>query len=344
MNLLDTSDVRSVDLIGITSSLGLTQLVTEPTRVSSTSATLIDHLYTSSRSLVHSVRVGTPLGSSDHCSLHTILTLAAPRHKQLRRNMWLYKWANFTGMNEFLEDTLKGLCDATLAVWEKFRSSVCAAMKQFIPHKAVNCRRDLPWLTTKVKRLMRSRDGACQSAKRVNSAEAWSSFRSLRNKAVAALRKAKSEFYSNLSKQLKTLKDFWSSYRSITREYHRVPHEMSNGSHTATSTLGKATLLNDQFASHFTPAASVHPSLPPPHRSRPTLSSLCCTSGDVLGVLRSMRPKVASGPDGISSPVLRACPAPPWQGCSTSPCPQAGFLMSGSYRTLHQYTSPVIMV
>ncbi len=63
--------------------MGLTQLVTEPTRVTSTSSTLIDHVFASIPSLISSLIVGPPLGTSDHCSLNLLLSLAAPRQTNL---------------------------------------------------------------------------------------------------------------------------------------------------------------------------------------------------------------------------------------------------------------------
>lgn len=156
---------------------------------------------------------------------------------------------------------------------------------------------------------MKKREKAHARAKATGTDEAWGFFRELRNKVVSTLRQAKSDFYCALSNKITKLKDFWSSYRSLTKEYRRVPHQLSRGSCSATTSLAKASLLNEQFFSHFTPVSA---SLPSPLASRKpcqVLSTITCTSGDVLGVLQSMKPKVASGPDGISSPVLRGCSA-----------------------------------
>ena len=51
-----------------TASLGLRQLVTQPTRVTDTSSTLIDHLYSSNKENLSNVHVAE-LGISDHYAI-----------------------------------------------------------------------------------------------------------------------------------------------------------------------------------------------------------------------------------------------------------------------------------
>ena len=69
-----------------------------------------------------------------------------------------------------------------------------------------------PWITREVRRSCRLRDRARGLAKLRNTAECWEKFRSLRNRAVAAIRGAKKAFFNSLSSSVRSLKDFWKAF------------------------------------------------------------------------------------------------------------------------------------
>ena len=108
-----------------------------------------------------------------------------------------------------------------------------------------------------------------------------------------------------MSTLIRSSKDFWSVYHSLTPNRERLPHSLSNGSVSAVSPKSKANLLNSYFSSCFnTPPLSV-PSLGSSRSFHPTLSSIECTEEEVVNVLRSLKLKTSSGPDGISSSMLK---------------------------------------
>lgn len=179
-------------------------------------------------------------------------------------------------------------------------------MESFIPRRVVSSRRSLPWLTASVRKHFYKRNEAHRVAKRLDSPASWQKFRSLRNAVVSALRRAKRSFFVSLSRKITNLKEFWKAYRIITKEDKQVPSSLSKGSVTATFASDKADLLNSHFASCFTPLSStILPSAFPD--SGECLSSVPCSSMDVLRELSTMRRNIASGPDGISSVMLRLC-------------------------------------
>lgn len=141
-------------------------------------------------------------------------------------------------------------------------------------------------------------------AKKVGTPLCWERYRQSRNRVVAALHSSKKAAFGRLSKKSSSPKEFWFTYRSISTTYERVPSKITDGISSESSPSGKAALLNKQFASSFSvrytsPAA--------PTRSEDTfgLSTITCTSIDVLKELMRMRPTVASGPDCISSRMLK---------------------------------------
>lgn len=77
---------------------------------------------------------------------------------------------------------------------------------------------------------------------------------------------------------------------------------LTRGESTATSLTSQARMLNDHFTS---PTTQIPSTAPPP--GCPALSSVDCDEEDVLELIVGMKRKVASGPDGISSAMLKGC-------------------------------------
>ena len=83
INLLSSSP-SAQNITSTLSTFHLSQIVTEPTRISSSSS-LIDHVYISDPSLANSCQILTALGSSDHSCISLLLTRdTIPPHKHCR--------------------------------------------------------------------------------------------------------------------------------------------------------------------------------------------------------------------------------------------------------------------
>ena len=145
-------------------------------------------------------------------------------------------------------------------------------------------------------------------AKRLDTSELWDEYRSLRNKAINKLREAKRSFLTAMSEKLGDSKQFWGAYHSMTSSHDRVPASINNGASTATTPVAKATMLNNHFSSFFnrkptevinTPTVSALGSI--------GISTLQCTTSDVLQAIIRLRPKVACGPDGITCRMIKKC-------------------------------------
>ena len=179
-------------------------------------------------------------------------------------------------------------------------------MTKYVPHKRVTIRKSLPWLTHALSLLFKKRDRLHHRAKTLNSPAAWLSYRKARNRAVSAIRSAKKKFFSNLSSLVKTPKEFWSAYHSLLPNRQRIPAMLSNGSITAESTASKCDLLNCHFAEVFSDSSpDLSFNSPVPNPSPPELSNISCSRDEVLHLLSSIPRKTSSGPDGISSAMLR---------------------------------------
>ena len=196
IDLLQGYSSTSLDLKGLTSSFGLTQLVTEATRVTDTSSTLIDHAYTSNPSVCSGVSVEAPLGSSDHNSIVVHLSYAKCKPKSVKRRIWLYQRADFEGLNDYLMDSLT---DTPLNVdvndqWNNFKNSLLAGANEFIPNFHTNRRKPVTNLPKSICNLISRRNRLHTLAKKTDSTALWSRFRVVRNKVVSAVRNCKKKF------------------------------------------------------------------------------------------------------------------------------------------------------
>ena len=109
-----------------------------------------------------------------------------------------------------------------------------------------------------------------------------------------------------MSSMIHTPKQFWSTYHSLTPNKERIPHILTDGTTTAESAVAKANLLNTFFASCFThPNPCKEP--PPLHSpiSPPDLPCIQCSEEEVAHLLRTLKAKTSTGPDTISSQMLR---------------------------------------
>ena len=82
----------------------LTQVVTEPTRCTNDSSSLIDHVYLSDASLLQSCLTLQPLCSSDHNCLLVKLNQSIPPPVKYKRTIWFYQRVDFNSASEELED------------------------------------------------------------------------------------------------------------------------------------------------------------------------------------------------------------------------------------------------
>ena len=108
-------------------------------------------------------------------------------------------------------------------------------------------------------------------------------------------------------------KYLWSVYHSLFPNRQRIPHLLSNGPTTAESPTSKANLLNTYFASCFSPLSAESSSCMF-RVSDPAINLCMLQDCQISRALlrrssnycpRTIKVKTASGPDGLSSHMLR---------------------------------------
>ena len=302
---LSCSSQMSIDLIAMLSSFHFIQVVNEPTRVTKNSSTTIDHIYLTTPSLLSSCSTSPPLGSSDHRSLQFSLNWSKRPQRTVSRRIWNYSRADWDSIGSAL-DALPSPSDDVDSFWLSWKSHFLGILSRHIPTRVCKVTKSLPWMSSDLFKLFRKRDIAFSKYKASRSVSHLSRYRTLRNKSVGALRKAKCDFLKRLSSLIRSPKQFWSLYHSLTPNRQRIPPTLNDGYVTIESATSKANLLASHFSACF--SQSSHNSNCRCSSSTPCesgLSSVTCTSDEVHNHLCTLKTKTASGPDGLSSHMLR---------------------------------------
>ena len=308
VDFLSPSDPLQEQIQSISDKLSLKQVITAPTRVTPTTSTIIDHVYLSENLSLSSCNILPPLSGSDHNSVAVSLQLFPPYKKATRRKIWLYQNADFETANDTLQCFPSALFpdDDVNAYWTQWFDLFMTTMDKCIPTKNISSHRRLPYISKELVILIRKKVRLYKQAVRLNTSNSWLKYNKARNRATSALRKAKQSFFTNLSNKIRSPKDFWSAYHKLSPKHHRIPEDLSYLSQTARDPSEKANLLNHFFCSCFNDNTPSMLSTPAPvPTDTPTLSTISCTDEEVFHLLSTYKSRTASGPDGISSIMLR---------------------------------------
>ena len=311
LNINFTSTTSSPPQISsIMDKISLRQIVSEPTRCTITSTpTVIDHVYLSEKLNFSSCNILPPIGGSDHNCVFVSLQLSTPKLKTARRQVWLYKKADFDSANDSLQRIPSSMFqdDDVDNFWSQWYDLYMTTMSSFIPKKTISSHKQLPYISKDLLILIRKKQRLFKQAKRLNSPRAWLKYNKACNKTTFALRKSKQHFFTKLSMNVQSPRDFWSDYYKLFSKRERIPDNLTHETLTATNSVEKANLLNKFFSLCFglkpcadqstTPSLSIKPPV--------SLSQIPCSVDEVFKLLSTYKARTSSGPDGISSTMLR---------------------------------------
>ena len=199
----------------------LEQLINEPTRVTKTSASLIDLVFTNERkNISHSVVIH--LGISDHSMIYAVRKLIIPKSDPKIKIVRNFK--NFN-VNDFLRDLSQIPWETTViqdnpnTCWKIWKSFYLGVLDRHAPFRRVRIRgNSIPWVTSDIRKLMRLRDYHKKRAVKFNSQFHWDKFRETRNKLNSCLRTTKRNYFCNEindSVQSNDIKRSWSLINTL---------------------------------------------------------------------------------------------------------------------------------
>ncbi len=296
-------------------SLNMVQLVTDPTRYTPQSQTLLDPIIVGQQSRFRNVSVLSQ-GLSDHCAVVVEILSDVPK-TMYKRKIWLYNKANWDAIKRdanaanfpALIDQHKQTDLETLV--KIFNATVISICKKYIPCTIVKqSTNDKPWVTAELKCEIKQRNKYFQDAKRSGSYLLFEKFKTQRNKVNKLVRKAKEEYTTTLTNKLvdsKKDKDWWKLVKSVSglNNNSSIPALNENGS-AVTDPKAKAQILNNYFAEICTVDESNIPNIGEVEPiATDTLTSIEITEQEVNDQINCLNIHKAIGPDEISPRVIK---------------------------------------
>ena len=294
----------------------LSLLINEPTRITPTTATILDQFITNVPSLMKNVGVQPPVSINDHCTIYSTLSFKIPKAESFERKIWDFKNANFSLYNSALSDydweLLFNEHSTVDDCTEAITNVILESANRLIPNKTVTIRpKDKPFYNGYLRRLRRSLDRVHKRAKRSNTDTLWESFRTDRNFYYREVKRLKTEFtlkeYNKLEHSQNSSRDYFKlmkKFMGFNTSCDIPPMTTSNG-HIIIDDEDKANAFNDFFVSaSFLDDSNAN--LPPDELSEvQPLDNIIITEEEVHDQIKLLDVNKAYGPDNISPVFLK---------------------------------------
>ena len=202
-------------------SIHLTQLITEPTRVTDTTSTLLDLIFVSHPNRITKSGV-LPDCFSDHCVIYCVWKINLPRLPPKLINIRQSKQIN---IENFIQDVVSidwdrfQLIPFVNEAWSFFLEEFTKVIDKHAPWKSVRVKgRHLPWINSDLISLFRRRDNAWAKYRASKEQADWDTYKQLRNFCKTQTRNAEANYYRNsLCQDFKNPKQFWKRLNNILR-------------------------------------------------------------------------------------------------------------------------------
>lgn len=204
----------------IFNNLNLTQLITEPTRITSRSQSLLDWILVSHPNRF--LRSGVMSDCfSDHSIIFCVWKIKVPKlppklikirqHKKLNLDLFIHDLISVNWNRYYL---IPNVQDA----WDFFYTEFINVVDKHAPWIIVRVKGNhLPWIDSELISLFRQRDKAWTTFRQTRRNADWEVYRHLRNLSKTKTRNAKSNYYKEcLSFHYKNPKQFWNKIKNIT--------------------------------------------------------------------------------------------------------------------------------
>ena len=304
---------RYLDIINL---YQLTQLINEPTRITTTTKTCIDHILVQSCNLINFVKVLPPF-CSDHSVPCVNIIKTKPNNYSFKRNIFIYSKLNKERFLSLLQeiDWLKiFLVDDINVSAETFTDIFFSIAKQCMPTKTVKVRsNDTPWMTDELRCSIVKRNKMYKKAKLSAKAEDWEHFRVYRNELTNKIRLRKIEYLNDLNGKVSDPllfgnKQWWKLVNKFLNRKgvnnDEIPPISYNGK-TYYSNKEKASALNDFFVDQCTLPGNDDP-LPHIDFKHTEFTEMVLTVEEVMKEIKVLKQNKAVGPDQIHNKLLVA--------------------------------------
>lgn len=305
---------------------GLSQLVSEPTRIPDVSGHTeycLDLLLTTDPDR-HSVSVSPPLGTSDHCVVKSVSHYSPPDNSSKgSRRVWRYKSADWDEMRHFfasypwLQVCFSSKDPSCCA--DAVSSVIYQAMEYFIPFADVSLEtKARPWFNADCLLAEKRKQEAylvwvdARKSKAADLPDRKKAYNAAAKSCKKVFKRARFDHVGRIGDKIASCpsgsKAFWSLAKSVEMNFCRPslpPLKKPDGS-LAHSAKEKADLFANLFAdcSRLDSSGKSPPQLPP---FGPKMEAVQIHQKEVLKCMLSLDVNKASGPDGIPAVVLKSC-------------------------------------
>lgn len=301
-------------------SLGLSQLITEPTRHQDATQNLRDLCFVSNPEIVTASGVLPSFSNLDHFPIHVSVKATIPDTPLQEKQVWDYSRLDVENLTHKLLHTnwdsiINNEIDTATAL---FTSTLIEAAKDTIPIKTIFSCNNKPWMTNELKRLMRKRDrlfkhAQSRQAKRESDNDVdWSRWRQCRNKVNTMVRKLKAQCFHRGAKLLLEEKHNPQKYHSIVRRMtgkskdSSIPPLISPEGVLIENDTEKSEALNTFFAKQSDLLNDEDKDIrTSPNEQIPKLEIPVITEFEVLNTINGLSPNKATGPDELPTKIIK---------------------------------------
>ena len=166
-------------LVEIMNEHDLTQMNKNPTRLNE----ILDLVFTTNPDLVGDVRVEP--GMSDHDIIITEVNMKMKLREKRPRKLYICKLGNMSAikdeMKQFYAEVIQPHIDEMSAeeMWAAFSNKLSESINKNIPQKNISERWNLPWVTSKMRRIIRKKQRLYRKAKHSTREQDWKVFKDI---------------------------------------------------------------------------------------------------------------------------------------------------------------------
>ncbi len=290
--------------------------INEPTRITSTSSTVLDQFITNFPVFVKNVQILPPLSNCDHCLITAECLFRIKKPKPYTRVMWNFKMGDFELYRLRLSQCNWDECfqnDDIDIITDEVTNNILRIAKSVIPNRVVTVRpHDKSWYNNDLRRLNRRKLRYFKRAKRTKNPDDWLRFTEIRAQYQADLLNAKNNEstgkYSFLATHSKmNPKKWWSLLKAVYKNSEVAdtipPIEVNDD--IITGDMEKAEAFNNFFLanSNINDSNVRVPDIDRILNNENDLTHIDISFDDVADQVKSLDSSKSYGPDGIS-PVL----------------------------------------
>ena len=331
----------NVNLLGAGSLVSASSLIieefclTQSTRVTPTSESLIDVLFTTRPDLFASS--GTfPFSNSDHLLIYGERTgriEAAQSYTRVR----CYKKCDLDTFLADLNDVPWHTMEVFTSVDDKldcWKSLFTSVVDDHFPLHTVRLRsHSLKWMNDRIIKLMRSRNYFRTKFKRTRCSSDWNKFKLLKKAVIRELRRAKADYFANVASTTHNPRKGWNLLNSAVRPKQKghISSIVTSSGESVTSSTDIVHSFNNHFSALYNTLPSARHCVPDFGIGSNQFHFVPVSVEAVLDGLNSLVVSKATGPDGLSARILKlAAPMIAGSLCTLFNACQVFFLMTGS--------------